>query len=92
MFAATRSHALNELADAIDDKEDAVSFGRQAMNLAPAAPDSAMEEDVKWLREMISRNAAAPTKSQRKNNRIEHIRDRRRERLPAMVQFVFEDF
>jgi hypothetical protein len=81
-----------QLADAIDDKEDAVSFGRQAMNLAPAAPDSAMEEDVKWLREMISRNAAAPTKSQRKNNRIEHIRDRRRERLPAMVQFVFEDF
>lgn len=79
-----------QLADAIGEKQDAVSFGRQALNLAPSPSDSSSEEDVKWLREMISRNAAAPSESQRKSDRIQQVRDERRERVPGILRFWFE--
>ena len=79
-----------QLADAIGEEQDAVSFGRQALNLAPAPSDSSYEKDVKWLREMISRNAAAPTQSQRKSARIRQVRDERLERLPGILRFWFE--
>jgi tetratricopeptide (TPR) repeat protein len=79
--------ARAQLADAIGEKQDAVSFGREALNLAPAPSDSSSEEEMKWLREMISRNAAAP---RRKNDRIRQVRDERRQRLPGILRFWFE--
>jgi hypothetical protein len=85
--------ARAQLADQLGKRLEAVSFGREALNLAPSSPNaSASEEgDVKWLGDMVARNAAS---AQNDNGETleESIRHRRRDGLPGIVRWVFDLF
>jgi hypothetical protein len=86
--------ARAQLADEIGEQQAAVAFGREALNLAPASSDSSAdrdEDDVKWLRDMIARNAAAPPEIPIEDNK-KHVRDQRRQRIPGLLRWVFEVF
>jgi tetratricopeptide (TPR) repeat protein len=82
--------ARAQLADELGEQHEAASFGRQALNLAPASPGSSTDE-VKWLQDMIARNAAASPKSTLEDN-VTRVRSQRRDRLPGLVRWVFEVF
>lgn len=86
--------ARAQLADKLGEHQEAVSSGREALNLALVSIGSSSdreEDEVKWLQDMVSRNAAEPPKNPLEGQR-KRVRDQRRERLPGVVRWVFEVF
>jgi tetratricopeptide (TPR) repeat protein len=83
--------ARAQLSDAIGETQASVSFGRDALRFAPS-PMSGGDgnDDIKWLREMIARNAAAPTGPEGKEDRKQRVRDRRRKGLPGIARWPFD--
>jgi hypothetical protein len=85
--------ARAQLADELGERQKAMFLGQDAVNLAPPLSDvsDTKETDrVKWLRDMIARNAAAPLASDVEENRQERVRDQRRDELPGIVRWVFK--
>jgi hypothetical protein len=85
--------ARAQLADELGERQEAVSFGRQAPELAPASSDTSSGEEegrVKRLSDLIAREAAVPLESDVEEHRQEHVRGRRREVLPEVVRWVFD--
>ncbi len=84
--------ARAQLAEMLGERRDAVTFGRQALSLAPVSRDASAEENeksVKWLNEMLARNASVESDSQSDENSPERVRGHRRDALPGIVRWVF---
>jgi len=82
-----------KLADEVGQKKAAIAFAQEALQSAPADRTADGNDNVKWLQEMVARNISAlPTlreEEQREQER-QQVRDRRQQRLPLIVRWVFD--
>src|SRR5207302_2633360 len=90
-FEVTFSRA--QLADALGDTRTATAFAQEALKLAPGESTPEGKDQVTWLNDMMARNIKAlPAlleEEQREQER-QRVRDRRLQRLPGIVRWVFE--
>ena len=86
--------ARAQLADAVGDRRASVLYARDALSHGPpsAIPEGDRNEEIKWLREMITRNDAAPSADEAIEARERRVRDERLNRLPGALRWASEIF
>jgi hypothetical protein len=76
-----------QLADSVGQSKAALSFAQEAHRFSTGSTPDAQDE-IKWLREVVARNTDAPA-SLTEEERQRRVRAVRRERLPAVVRWIF---
>jgi hypothetical protein len=79
--------ARAEMADKLGKKEESITYGKEALqNTWSDSLSSERVDEVKWLNEMIARNAAEPTP---KESYEQKVRAERIQNVPTIVRWVF---